>query len=144
MSVYFGNAHILQPDGNALSVKHQRIAEIINDLDENLRLAWIPPDQRSAFDKHPFAICHFPSDKEPYVVMTFGEDEVDERLIAKIIMHDTRQGFTIDKLDAEYRAHLLMQAKDRMEEAEERHEFAETVWKSPLHVYRHNGAEYRD
>ncbi len=143
--MYFGNAHILEPDGNSLSVKHQRIAEIINDLDETLRLAWIPPDQRSSFDKHPFAICHFPANgQEPYVVMTFAEDEVDERLIAKIIMKDTRQGFTIDKLDAEYRAHLLMQAKNRMEEAEERAEFAETVWKSPLHTFRHNGAEYRD
>lgn len=141
--MYFGNAHILEPDGNALSVKHQRIAEIINDLDDTLRLAWIPPDQRSAFDKHPFAICHFPANgQEPYVVMTFAEDEVDERLIAKVISRDTRQGFSIDKLDAEYRAQKLLEAKNAMEEYEEAHEFAKTVWKSPLHTYRHNGVTY--
>lgn len=141
--VYFGNAHILEPDNNALSVRHQRIAEIINDLDNELRLAWIPPDKRSAFDKHPFAICHFPSDgRPPYVAMTVAEDEVDERLIAKLIMHDTRQGFSIDKMDAEYRAHMLVEAKDRMDEAEERADFAKHVWKSPKARYRHNGVVY--
>ena len=141
--MYFGSAHILQPDGNALSVKHQRIAEIINDLDESLRLAWIPPDQRSAFDKHPFAICHFPANgAEPYVVMTVPENEVDERLVAKIILRDTHQGLTLDKLDAEYRAQKLVEAKDCMEEYEESHEFAETVWKSRKHVYRHEGVRY--
>lgn len=143
MSPYFGNAHILEPDGQALSVKHQRIAEIINDLDETLRLAWIPPNQRSAFDKHPFAVCHFPSDgREPYVVLTVSEDEVDERLIAKIIMRDSHQGLSIEKLDAEYRAHLLMQAKNNMEDMEEAREFAHSVLKSRKHVYKHNGVRY--
>lgn len=140
--MYFGNAHILEPNGEALSVRHQRIAEIINDLNPELRLAWIPPAQRSAFDKHPFAICHFPEDgREPYVAMTVAEDEVDERLIAKLIMHDTRQGFSIDKLDAEYRAHLLMEAKNRMEEAEERKEFANFVVGSRKTV-KHDGVKY--
>jgi hypothetical protein len=141
---YFGNAHILEPDGNSLSVKHQRIAEIINDLDDSLRLAWIPPAQRSSFDKHPFAICHFPDDgREPYVVMTMSEDEVDERLIAKIISRDTHQGMSIDNLDAEYRAHLLMEAKNRMEEMEERTEFAKAAYTSRKSVFKHNGVEYR-
>lgn len=141
--MYFGNAHILEPDGGSLSIKHQRIAEIINDLDETLRLAWIPPEQRSAFDKHPFAICHFPSDgRPPYVVLTCSEDEVDERLIAKVIMRDTRQGLSIDKLDAEYRAHLLTVAKDRMEEAEERADFAKHAYQTPKARYRHNGVVY--
>ena len=141
--VYFGNAHILEPDGNSLSVKHQRVAEIINDLDDSLRLAWIPPEQRSVFDKHPFAICHFPSDgREPYVVMTCDENEVDERLIAKIIMRDTHQGFTIDKLDAEYRARLLLNAKEEMEDKLEAREFSHSVLKSRKHSYRHNGVRY--
>jgi hypothetical protein len=139
--VYFGNAHILEPDGSALPVKAQRIAEIINDLDSSLRLAWIPPDKRSSFDKNPYAICHFPEGREPYVVMTFSENEVDERLIAKVIARDTRQGHSIDKLDAEYRAHLLLEAKNRMEEKEERDEFAQFVIKSRKTVH-HNGVKY--
>lgn len=141
--MFFGNAKILSDTGS-LSIKHERIAEIINDLDPELRLAWIPPDKRSAFDKHPFAIIHMPEDgREPYIALTCSEDEVDERLIAKLIMRDTRQGFSIDKLDAEDRARRLIEAKDKLEEFEEAAEFAKSVWKSRKSVYRHNGVEYR-
>ncbi|HEX4851716.1 MAG TPA: hypothetical protein VFV08_12950 [Puia sp.] len=111
-------------------------------MDETLRLAWIPPNQRSAFDKHPFAICHFPGDKPPYVVFTLAEEEVDERLIARLIAHDTHQGFSINKLDAEYRAHLLVQAKNNMEDKEEARDFAHSVLRSRKHVYKHDGVRY--
>ena len=140
--MYFGNAVILNEQG-ALSAKHERIAEIIKDLDDSLELAWIPPDQRSAFDKHTFAVIHRPRDgREPYIVMTMAEDEVDHRVIAKIIARDTHKGMNIDRLDAEDAALRLVEAKNKMEEEAANREFAESVIKSRKHTYRHNGRKY--
>lgn len=139
--VNFSDGVILNA-GGALSVKHERIAEIIRDLHPELELAYIPFDKRSAFDKHPFAVIHRPRGGQPYIVMTMPEDEVDERLIAKLIKRDTHRGFTIDQLEAEEAAHRLVRAKIKMEEEEEKREFAQAVLKSPKHRYRHNGRTY--
>lgn len=135
--VDFSNAVILS-DSGALSVKHERIAEIINDLDPNLELAYIPTEARSAFDKHPFMVRH----KNGYVVMTMPENEVDERIIAKLIKRDTHRGNVIDELEASEAAMRLVQAKERMDIAEERQDFVKSVIKSPKNWYRHNGQVY--
>ena len=41
----FSGAIVFQ-DGEALPAKYSRIAEIIQDFDPNLELAWIPPGQQ--------------------------------------------------------------------------------------------------
>jgi hypothetical protein len=139
----FGNAVVLGSNG-ALSVKHERIAEIIKDLDETLELAYIPEDRRSQFDKHPFAVIHRPRDGRPaYIAMTMPENEVDERVIAKLIKRDTHKGAVLDEMEANEAALRLVQAKAQMDEVEEKRDFAQTVLKSNLHTFRHNGRVYR-
>ena len=140
--MYFGNAIELSPEGS-LPIKVQRIAEIIKDLDPTLELAWIPPDKRSAFDKHPFAVVHRPADgRPPYVAMTMAEDEVDHRIISKLIRRDTHRGSLIDDLEAEEAAARLVEAKKQLEEMEEAREFAEWAIKSKKTV-KHNGWKFR-
>lgn len=140
--VYFGNAVMLGATGGALSVKHERVAEIIRDLDPNLELAYIPEDQRSAFDKHPFAVIHTYRGQR-HVVMTMPENEVDERVIAKLIRRNTHANDVLADLDAQAAARELMAAKAAMEEMEEKREFAKSVLRSNKSVYRHNGLEFR-
>lgn len=139
--MYFGNAQVLG-DGGGLSVKHERIAEIIRDLSPELELAYIPEAQRSVFDKHPFAVIHRPANAPAYVAMTMPEAEVDERLIAKLIKHDTHRGPILDEMEAHDAAVRLVNAKSEMDEVEEASDFARTVLKSPLHTYKHNGVRY--
>lgn len=138
----WSDAVLLNP-GGSLSVKHERIAEIIKDLDDSLELAYIPENQRSVFDKHPFAVIQRKPGRPPYVVMTMPENEVDERVIAKLIQRDTHRGATIDRLDAEHAARQLVIAKEHLEQVEEQRDFVHSVLRSPLNVYRHNGAVYR-
>lgn len=141
--MFLGSGVILDGNGG-LSVKHERIAEIIKDLDDSLELAYIPDEQRSVYDKHPFAVIHRPRDGRPaYVAMTMPENEVDERVIAKLIKRNTHQNDVLDELEAQEAALRLVQAKEQMEEMEEKREFAQTVLKSNLHTYRHNGRVYR-
>jgi hypothetical protein len=140
--VYFGDAVILDPNG-ALSAQHQRIAEIIKDLDDTLELAWIPPDKRSVFDKHPFAVVHKPRDGRPaYIAMTLAESEVNHTVIARLLSRDTHRGFSIDKLEAEQTAAELVRRKEAMDEIEERRDFSEHVIKSRKHTYKHNGLRF--
>lgn len=133
--VDFNNAVILGST-DALSVKHERIAEIIQDLDPNLELVYIPTEARSVFDKHPFGVRH---KQGGYMALTCAEDEVDERLVAKLIQGDTRRGNFLGELEASEAAFRLVQAKEKMEEMEEKREFAHSVLKSPKSTYRHNG-----
>lgn len=139
--VDFGSAVILGA-GGALSVKHERIAEVIQDLDPTLELAYIPEDRRSTFDKHPFAVIHRPPGGQPYIAMTMAENEVDERVIAKLIKRNTHKSDVLNEIEASEAALRLVQAKEQMEEVEEAREFAQTVLKSNKHYYRHNGRVY--
>lgn len=136
--MYFGNATVL--DGNnGLSVQHERIAEVIRDLDPDLELAYIPDGMRSSFDKHPFCVRH----KNGYVVMTLAANEVDHRVIAKLIKRDTSKGSVIDAIDAESAAFNLVNAKAKLDDMDEKRDFAHSVLKSNKNVYRHNGQVYR-
>ena len=137
--VNFNDAVILG-DSGALSVKHERIAEIIQDWDPNLELCYIPPEARSVFDKHPFGVRHV---QGHYMVLTVPEREVDERLIAKLIKMDTRRNDVLGQMEADEAALRLVMLKEKMEAQAEVREFAQTVLKSPKHVYRHEGKVYR-
>ena len=140
--MYFGNAVVLGQDN--LSVKHERLAQIIYDLDDTLRLAYIPEDKRSSFDKHPFAIIHSPSNGiPPYIAMTIAENEMDERVIAKLIKRDTHKGAVLDEMEAQEAALRLFNANSALEEAEQKRDFAVSVLKSNKHSYRHNGVVYQ-
>lgn len=133
-----GRAVILD-GGNGLSVQHERIAEVIKDLDPNLELAYIPENMRSSFDRHPFCVRHI----NGYVVMTLAENEVDHRVISKLIKRDTSRGSVIDTVDAERAAYDLVAIKAQMDDLEEKREFTQAVLKSPKSTYRHNGAVYK-
>ena len=140
--MYFGNAVVLGDDN--LSVKHQRLAQVIYDLDENLRLAYIPENERSAFDKHPFAIIHTPPNgADPYVAMTIAEDEMDQRVIAKLIKRDTHKGAVLDEMEAQEAALRLFNANEALSEREEQNDLAISVLKSNKHSYRHAGVVYQ-
>ena len=140
--MYFGNAVVLGNDN--LSVKHQRLAQVINDLDSNLRLAYIPEGQRSAFDSHPYAVMHTPDNgAAPYVAMSMAENEMDHRIIAKLIKRDTHKGAVLDEMEAQEAALRLVNANEALEELEEKRDLAVSVLKSNKHVYRHDGVVYR-
>lgn len=139
--VYFGNATILGDTG-ARSAAHERIAEIIKDLNPELELAWIPPENRSAFDKHTFAVVHVHPNGQRYVVFTMPEDEVDHRVIARIINTDTSRKDVLKEMEANEAALRLVQAKAAMEEIEEKRDFVHSVIGSKKHRYKHNGQVY--
>lgn len=135
---------ILDEDtGRFLSSKHMRIAEIIQDYNPTLHLAWIPPDQRGELDREfPFCVLHFAENGKQYVVHKYRENEVDERILADLFSRDMSKTDVLGRLEAEEKAREAYALKRRMEEAEERQDFIASVVKSPLHTYRHNGRRF--
>lgn len=137
------NAYILDANHGALSAKHERIARIIQDYDPNLELAFIPKNARTAFDAEPFAIIHNMGSHR-YVVMTCKEEEVDERLLAKLFMANqaVKGNDILGRLEAEEAARNLLRMRETMDEYEEKMDFAKSLIKTKKHRYKHNGKTY--
>lgn len=136
------NVYVMDNEYGALSAKHMRVAEIIRDYNPELELAFIPRNARTAFDADPFAVIHNQPNGQRYVVMTCKEEEVDERLLAKVFMADHRNGNVLKRLEAEEAARQAMNMKQQMDEWEDKQDFVKTVIKGK-HYFRHNGKVYQ-
>ena len=136
------DGYLLDAEYGALSVKHQRIAEIIHDYNPELELAFIPAKDRTAFDAEPFAVMHNMPNGHRYLVMTCKEEEVDHRLLARLWSMNTANNDVLSKIEAEEAAMRAVRLKEQMDEAEERQDFVKTAIKGK-HYFRHNGKVYQ-
>lgn len=136
-------AYILDnASGHALSAQHTRIAEIIQDYNPELELAWIPPNDRSAFDAKPFAIIHNQPGGQRYVVGTFSEAEMDHRIIAYLFNHDARQRDVFSDMERENTAKELLRLKEVSDEIEEKREMGRAMIRTRKSTWRHGGKKY--
>lgn len=127
-------------DGRFVSEKHERIAAIIKDYDENLQLVWIPPENRIKGETTPpFAILCTPRDKQPYIVFTIKEDELDERVIARLINGDNTINDPLAWAQAQEDAHDIYRLKEEMDKAEERQALVASIVGHNKSTYKHNG-----
>jgi hypothetical protein len=131
---------VAMDDGHFVSEKVAYISEIIKDFNPYLQLVWIPPENRQENDDTPpFAIMDTTPGKAPYVVFTIKEDELDERVLAKLFQGDLAHNDVLARLEAEERAAEVLKLKRQMEKAEERQDFVRSVVGSGKHSFRHNG-----
>lgn len=126
-------------DGHWVNEKFAQIAELINSFDHRLRLVWIPPENRTAFDTKPYGIIHTNPEGAEKLVMLIKEDELDERVLATLYMNDTSRQDVLTRLEAQDEAARVLRNKQKMEEAEARQDFIKTVVGSHKHSFRHNG-----
>lgn len=128
--------------GSFVHAKHQRIAEIIHDYNPDLELAWIPPAQRTVEDTKPFMVIHNQADGKRYPVFSLSEDELDERVLARLFFSDMRKHRPNDvmtAIEAAEAAEAIYRAKEHEDEMAEARDLAIHVLKSPLHKYKHGG-----
>lgn len=125
--------------GYFVSEKHARIAEIINEYDPTLELAWIPPDKRQPGDA-PFAVIHRPLGQPEYVVC-YSED-VDENLLARVFSMDATKHDVWAQVNASQAAAEALKLKRQLEEMEEANDLTKSIIKSHKNVYRHDGVRY--
>lgn len=135
-----GNIYFPTNDGTWISSNQQRIAEIIKDYDPNLELQWIPPGERSRTD-YAFRVVDFRPGCAPYAIL-FAE-EADERLLARLFAADnTRNGGTLNYLEAHNAALEAMRLKESMDSIAEATEMAASIARSKKIHYKHNGYDF--
>lgn len=125
--------------GHWVNENFARIAEVIKDYDSEMELAWIPPENRTAFDKNPYAVVHKPAAGRQYVVFYLSEEELDERVLARLFNGDLKNNDPLARLEAEDKARKLLSLKEQMEKADERQDFIKSVVGSHKHSFKHNG-----
>lgn len=125
--------------GHWVNEKFSRIAEIIHDYDPEMELAWIPPERRGLIPDKPYAVVHKPDGLKEYVMFKLEEDELDERVLARIFNGDAKHVDVLANLEAMDRARKVMEMKERMDKAADRQDFIASVVGSHKHSFRHNG-----
>lgn len=137
------DSHIWNEEhGCFVSEKHRRVAEIIHDYDEDLALAFIPPQLRELDEQYPFALVHSPPGKPQYVVWKLKESEINEQLLARLWSSDTLKHDVLGHIEALDAARHALKLHEEMEAREEANDIGKTILKSPLHTFKHNGKKY--
>jgi len=130
-------------DGAWVHAKHQRVAELLYDLDPDLEVQYIPVGNREVGDQA-FRIVHHQADGQIYAVMYLDEDQMDHRVVAAMIYNrlpDSEQ--TLEKwLELQDLSRDAVEQKRAEEAAGERAELALAILKSPKNRYRHGGVVY--
>ena len=122
--------------GEFVNSKHQRIAEIISDYDPCLSLMYIPPKDRLSTDEFTYVVAYTAPGRQPEAVMWLNEDEIDERLLARLWLNDSRRNDPLEYLARLEDAKEALRLKEELEQREEARNQAAFMIRSPLHVIR--------
>lgn len=133
-SVVSNAVHYDEGSGHWINERVQRLAEVINDYNSALTLAWIPPDQRVDATP-PYAVVHTMPTGYQYTVMLLEENELDHRVLARLF--DMDHGGSVEaRIENLENARTLLDYRERIARDEQRWEFANTLLKTPLNHYR--------
>lgn len=119
----------------------ERFARVLADYDPTLYIRKLEP-QHPQFNKDkPYSVV-VNGATDRYVLKNYAAWELDERIMADIIVSDvTQSGGSIDDIQALNAAHEFMKIKEREEMLAERRQMAQDVAKLGLtmNYARHNG-----
>jgi hypothetical protein len=119
----------------------ERLARVLADYDPTLYIRKLPESHPQFDRERPYSIV-VNSTNERYVLKNYAEWQLDERIMADIILADvTQDGGSIDDIQALNAAHEFMKIKEREEDMAARREVARDVAKlgMTMNYARHNG-----
>ena len=121
----------------------ERIARVLADYDPSIYIRKLPESHPQFDRERPYSIVINPgSGGERYVLKNLAEWQIDERIMAEILIADvTQAGGSIDDVMAINAAHEFMKIKEREEDFAHRREVARDIAKLGLtkNFARHNG-----
>lgn len=131
-------------DGHWMTEKIGRITEMIADYDPNIKVQWVPPENRE-FGDPAFRIMETQPDGRAFVMFYVDtEEHFDEGVLGRIYQLDNAKhgGKVLSAMDARNEAIKAATLKEKMEEMEAGHDLAAHIWKSPKSHYKHDGVIY--
>lgn len=131
-------------DGTWINSRVARVVEAIRDYDPMLDVRWLPRDDRF-IGCDVFQIVDTRINRVMFSVA--DEAHFDESVLARIFKADVTKArggplTILEEIDMENAAVKVIEAKKRMDEAEDREDKAATILKSPLNAYTHDGYRY--
>lgn len=139
----FGSALTFDPArGEFVNESHRRLARIINEYEPTLHLMSVVNENAAEGER--YALVHIPLGKKPYIVFTVEAAEMNENLLARIWLNDSRKNDPLaylEKLEAAQKAIKMRAELDAREESKDRAGF---MLRSPLHtINMGNGRKVR-
>ena len=122
---------------------HRRVAEVINDWDPTVFLAYVPPEERAFNEEFPFALLHQPEGRPSYIIRKLRPEEVNESLITWLWSNDLASTDVFGTLEAQDRAREALRLKEKLERKEELQALGTAILKSPKSIYKHNEITYK-
>lgn len=136
------DAPIPRATGEFISPKVDRVIELIQQYDHHLEVRYIPRNRRTDHDPA-FAIVYTGGGCADFVVMyVANEDEMDDRVLARIYAADNGQQNVLNAVDAQNLAVKNLQRAKYEDALAESADLAAHIWKSPKSRYKHNGVVY--
>lgn len=137
--------------GQFISDDHQRMAEVLQDLNPNLSLAFIPQRDRKEGDTKPFAIVETRPGLEPHIIryLSVLEMEKPAEILAWCAAGDlvrNRPQDVLARIEREETMEELLKLKRREDELEDIIDMGAFVGSggiNKLHTFKHNGVVYR-
>lgn len=127
--------HVPANDGSWVNENFARLAEVIKDYDQQFELRYIPPENRSSPEDETRAYCVF--DLYGNCPAFFaGADATPETILAHLFNIDNKHGDVLVRMEARNRAVEVLEAKQRLEQAEERQEYVSWLIGSPLNYLK--------
>ncbi len=118
----------------------RRVAQVIREIFPEVRLVRLESLHPSFNEKKPYALIHEPNLLPAYVISTFAESEVDERLIAWIVENNMQDpNSKASRLKILEMANKALNAKHELELMEEKRDMMKSMMASKKHEYRHGG-----
>jgi hypothetical protein len=111
----FDNPALMTEEGVFLSQKWQDFAELITTIDPYLTLNYIPYKNRTATDSKPYAICHCPPDRKPYVILFAGELDDPIKIYARLLNGNRKDVNVLKQIEAQEIAEKLFKNKQDMD-----------------------------
>lgn len=130
-------------DGHWISERVSRIVEIIKDYDPNIDVQWIPSEERLSRDPE-FRLVTLDNLGKPYIMFFVdNEEKFNESVLARIFQSDQGANpLKLNAIEAHNAAIKAVKMKEKMDELQEAHALARSIWKSPKSKYKHNGVVY--
>lgn len=130
-----------------ISAEFQRLAEVVNDYDENLFLEMVPLDKQHLLtDKS--KVFRIVDDRTKSIVLYADSLSRPDEILARLWSMDSKHGNVLQRLDAQNAAVEALNLKKQMDEREAVMDFVQFVGKNTKSRWVHEGHarddEFRD
>lgn len=135
--------------GAFISSRHQRMAEVLRDYNPNFSVAWVPPKDRDAALRFPFAIIDSTPGRRPYIMRYLTDEQISDpaSVLAWVFEGDLSKHRPVDvlqRIELREAAQKLLDMRAEEERLAEQRDQLRFIAETPLHKFKIGSKSYSD